>query len=57
MQVIIHQHISLYIKDDITDYLEHSEVHIGKFWDAEKKEQNRKDIQDNKISCACTIND
>jgi magnesium-transporting ATPase (P-type) len=24
-------------KDDITDYLEHSEVHIGKFWDAEKR--------------------
>lgn len=24
-------------KDDIADYLEHSEVHIGKFWDAEKR--------------------
>ncbi len=24
-------------KDDVDDYLEHSEVHIGKFWDAEKR--------------------
>ncbi len=24
-------------KDDIDDYLEHSEVHFGKFWDAEKR--------------------
>lgn len=24
-------------KDDIADYIEHSEVHIGKFWDAEKR--------------------
>ena len=24
-------------KDDMADYLEHSEVHIGKFWDAEKR--------------------
>ena len=23
--------------DDINDYLEHSEVHIGKYWDAEKR--------------------
>ena len=24
-------------KDDVDDYLEHSEVHFGKFWDAEKR--------------------
>ena len=24
-------------KDDIEDYIEHSEVHFGKFWDAEKR--------------------
>ena len=29
-------HKSVY-KDDIDDYLEHSEVHFGKFWDAEKR--------------------
>jgi hypothetical protein len=29
-------HKSMY-KDDIDDYIEHSEVHFGKFWDAEKR--------------------
>ena len=29
-------HKSVY-KDDIDDYLEHSEVHFGKFWDAERR--------------------
>jgi len=24
-------------KDDVEDYIEHSEVHFGKFWDAEKR--------------------
>ena len=23
--------------DDVDDYIEHSEVHFGKFWDAEKR--------------------
>ena len=24
-------------KDDVDDFLEHSEIHFGKFWDAEKR--------------------
>ena len=29
-------------KDDIEDYIEHSEVHFGKFWDAERRTQIEK---------------
>ena len=32
-------HRSVY-RDDISDYLEHSEVHFGKYWDAEKKRKS-----------------
>lgn len=31
-------------KDDIDDYLEHSEVHFGKFWDAEKRRNKIENI-------------
>ena len=31
-------------KDDVDDYLEHSEVHFGKFWDAEKRRKRIEDI-------------
>ena len=37
MQDITHQHIGQFIENDISDYLEHSEVHFGKYWDAEKR--------------------
>ena len=37
MQDIIDQHINQKYTDDIDEYLEHSEVHFGKFWDAEKR--------------------
>ena len=36
-------HRSVY-RDDISDYLEHSEVHFGKYWDAEKKRKRIEDI-------------
>ena len=36
-------HRSVY-RDDISDYLEHSEVHFGKYWDAEKRRKRIEDI-------------
>lgn len=30
--------------DDVDDYIEHSEVHFGKYWDAEKEEQKLKNV-------------